>query len=320
MIRTFIKDVPVPTAGLALGVVATGKLTGPYIPGIEAVCAAISAILIALVTIKALVCRKALAADLHQPVQAAVFGTFFMTYMQLSTYLAILSVPIGRIVWFAAVIGQFVLMIWFTKERILEFKLGDVFATWFVCYVGIIVGSVTSLALELTGIGQGLFWFGFIAYIALLFLVTARHAKLSLTAGAAPTFCIYAAPMSLSLAGYLAVYSNPNILFVAVLEVLAQLLFVVVLTQLPKFLRGGFFPSYAAMTFPFVITATALGNALAVLNTQGLQLPWICNAIFYVETIFAGLMTLFVLGCFVRFFFQKAAALHTAKTAQAKAA
>ena len=81
MIRTFVKDVPVPTAGLALGVVATGKLTGPYIPGIEAVCAAISAILIALVTIKALVCRKALAADLHQPVQAAVFGTFFMTYM-----------------------------------------------------------------------------------------------------------------------------------------------------------------------------------------------------------------------------------------------
>lgn len=74
------------------------------------------------------------------------------------------------------------------------------------------------------------------------------------------------------------------------------------------------------MTFPFVITATALGNALAVLNTQGLQLPWICNAIFYVETIFASLMTLFVLGCFVRFFFQKATALHTAKTAQAKAA
>ncbi len=73
MIRTFVKDVPVPTAGLALGVVATGKLTGPYIPGIEAVCAAISAILIALVTIKALVCRKALAADLHQPVQASGF-------------------------------------------------------------------------------------------------------------------------------------------------------------------------------------------------------------------------------------------------------
>lgn len=320
MIRTFVKDVPVPTAGLALGVVATGKLTGPYIPGIEAVCAAISAILIALVTIKALVCRKALAADLHQPVQAAVFGTFFMTYMQLSTYLAILSVPIGRIVWFAAVIGQFVLMIWFTKERILEFKLGDVFATWFVCYVGIIVGSVTSPTLELTGIGQGLFWFGFVAYLVLLFLVTARHAKLSLTAGAAPTFCIYAAPMSLSLAGYLAVYNSPNILFVAVLEVLAQLLFLVVLTQLPKFLRGGFFPSYAAMTFPFVITATALGNALAALSTQRLQLPWICHILFYGETIFAGLMTLFVLGCFVRFFFQKAKALHTTKITQAKAA
>ena len=173
MIRDFLKEVPVPTAGLALGVVAIGKLIGPHNSYFEITCAAISIVLIALVTAKALFCRKALANDLHQPVQAAVFGTFFMTYMQLSTYLAPISLPAARVLWFAAVIGQFVLMVWFTRERYLEFKLGDVFATWFVCYVGIIVGSVTSPAVDMIAIGKALFWFGFVAYIVLLFLVTA---------------------------------------------------------------------------------------------------------------------------------------------------
>ena len=129
MIRDFLKEVPVPTAGLALGVVAIGKLIGPYNSYFEITCATISVVLIALVTAKALLCRKALAHDLHQPVQAAVFGTFFMTYMQLSTYLALISLPVARVLWLAAAIGQFVLMAWFTRERYLEFKLGDVFAT-----------------------------------------------------------------------------------------------------------------------------------------------------------------------------------------------
>ena len=91
MIRDFLKEVPVPTAGLALGVVAIGKLISPYNSYFEITCVTINVVLIALVTAKALLCRKALAHDLHQPVQAAVFGTFFMTYMQLSTYLALIS-------------------------------------------------------------------------------------------------------------------------------------------------------------------------------------------------------------------------------------
>ena len=121
MTRDFLKEVPVPTAGLALGVVAIGKLISPYNSYFEITCTTISIVIIALVTAKAVLCRKALAHDLHQPVQAAVFGTFFMTYMQLSTYLALISLPSARVLWFAAVIGQFILMAWFTRERYLEF-------------------------------------------------------------------------------------------------------------------------------------------------------------------------------------------------------
>lgn len=305
MIRSFLKNVPVPTAGLALGAVALGKLVGTWSPYIEAVCAFLSMVFILLVTAKALVCPDQLRADLKQPVQAAVFGTFFMTYMQLSTYVSMFQLQLAQVIWMLAVIGHFVLMAWFSVLRMRAPKLQDVFATWFVCYVGIIVGSVTSPAVQMTLLGQGLFWFGFVAYAALLVLVTLRYVKHEVPAPAAPTFCIYAAPMSLSLAGYLAVYSDPNIWFVLCLEILAQVLFFMVLTQVPEFIRAGFFPSFAAMTFPFVITATALQGSLSVLRSAGIMFPEVLDVLFYFECAFACGMTLFVGTCFVRFLAQK---------------
>ena len=298
----FLKDVPVPTAGLALGVVALGKLMGGYALWAEWVCASVALVLILLVVAKLVLCPSHLRNDLKQPVQAAVFGTFFMTFMQLSTYIVSVSLVAARVVWGIAVLGHFVLMAWFTVERLRAFSLKDVYATWFVCYVGIIVGSVTSPAVAMVQVGQALFWFGFIAYAMLLILVTVRYGKHEVARGAAPTFCIYAAPMSLSLAGYLAVYEVPNVAFVVIVELLAQALFIMVLTQVPKFIRGGFFPSFAAMTFPFVITATALSGCLETVRGSGIFLPLVCDVVLYVEMAIALGMTCFVLGHFCKLF------------------
>lgn len=302
MIRSFLAKVPVPTAGLALGLVAAGKLFGGYLAWLEYGCAAIALTLILLVSAKAVFCPKEFKEDLKQPLLAAVFGTYFMTFMQLSTYLAPFVLVVAQVVWIVAVAGHFALMAWFTYQRVTNRALTDVFATWFVCYVGIIVGSVTSPEVHFEFIGQGLFWFGFGAYAILLVLVTLRYAKYLVPKAAAPTFCIYAAPMSLSLAGYLAVYDQPNVVFVVVLEVLAQVLFLLVLTRLPKFLRSGFFPSYAAMTFPFVITATALSGALMAIRAAGIALPVACDMLLYGEMVFALAITVFVLGHYIRHF------------------
>lgn len=298
MLRAFLKTVPIPTAGLALGVIALGKLLGTYIPAIEPVCALLALALILLVTARIVMCPRAVAADLAQPVQAAVFGTFFMTYMQLATYLPAASLDAARVLWVAAVIGHFALMVWFTVQRVRNLRLEDVYATWFVCYVGIIVASVTSPAVQLQGLGRAIFWFGFVAYLALLVIVTVRHARLQLAAPAAPTFCIYAAPMSLSIAGYLSAFTTPSAPFVLVLELAAQALLLVVLFRLPRLLRGGFFPSFAAMTFPFVITATALTKALALFRSSGFAVPAVADVLLAAEVILAAVMTTYV---FVRF-------------------
>ena len=81
--------------------------------------------------------------------------------------------------------------------------------------------------------GHLLFWFGFACYVVLLGLVTYRYMKHEIPESARPLFCIYTAPMSLSLVGYLATAPQPNLVFVLAMLVLAQVLFAVVLSRSP---------------------------------------------------------------------------------------
>ena len=77
-------------------------------------------------------------------------------------------------------------------------------------------------------------------------------------------------------------------------KVFSYALWAVVLFRLPKFLALKFYPSFAAMTFPFVICATALGKALACLTDAGWAVP---HALFFLAGIEAALATVMV--CYV---------------------
>ena len=170
--------------------------------------------------------------------------------------------------------------------------------------MGIVVGSVTSPTFGMEALGQALFYGGFVCYLALLVIVTLRYAKLGVPEGARPLFCIYAAPMSLSLAGYLTVTPEPNLAFALVLAVLAQALFALVLVRLPKLLKLPFYPSYAAMTFPFVITAIALGKVLNLAAANGFAVPAAFEVLVAAETLFATVMVLDVAARYLGYFYK----------------
>ena len=87
--------------------------------------------------------------------------------------------------------------------------------------------------------------------------------------------------------------------------VLAQALFAVVLSRLPVLLRLRFYPSYAAMTFPFVITATALGKALAFFQANGLAVPEVLNVLFAAEAAVSVVMVGYVFIHYLHFFFMR---------------
>ncbi len=296
--KAFLKHIPIPTGGVALGLAALGILLKPQSTVAYAACGICALALLLLLAGRAIVDFPSLRKDFDNPILASVSATTLMAVMQLSTYMAPLAYVPALILWAAAVCLHIALIVWFSVRHVVKFDLKKVYPTFFICYVGIIVASVTSPVYGLEALGTIFFWFGFAAYAALLVLVTVRYALHPVEEGARPLFCIYTAPMSLSLAGYLAVCPQPHIVFATVLAIAAQLLLVVVLIRLPLFLRLKFYPSYAAMTFPFVITATALDRTLGLLANAGIIYPTTLHILVGIETALACAMVGYV---FVRY-------------------
>ena len=223
-----IKSIPIPTAGVSLGLAALGNLLQPYSPLMKYTCGILAAILLAMLLIKILRYPKLVHADMTgNPILGSVAATFFMTTMQLCVYIKDFAPFLCEAIWLAAVAAHAILIIWFSKNFMLN-----------------------------------IFWFGFVAYMLLLALVTYRYLHHPIPEAAKPLICIYTAPMSLSLAGYFAVVPDKNFLLITVMQIAAQGLFFFILSLMPRLLRLPFYPSYAAFTFPFVITASALRLSL----------------------------------------------------------
>ena len=303
--RDIIKKVPIPTAGVALGLAALGNLLQPYTEIAHGLCGGLSLFLVSMLVAKVILFPSMIRSDLQNSILASVSATFFMTLMQLAGYLAPVAIVPAFGLWCAAIVGHFTLMAWFTAHYIRRFKLSEVFPTYFICYVGIIVAAVTSPAFGMEAFGRGIFWFGLACFAVLLATVVARYLKHEIPEPARPLFCIFAAPLGLSLVGYLAVTPNPDPLFVGVLMGLGQVMLVGVATQLPKFLALKFYPSYAAMTFPFVISAMAFGKGVQALYAAGVAIPAlpVVEALIALETVFAAVMVTYVFVHYMKFFF-----------------
>ena len=287
-----IRNVPIPTAGVMLGLAALGNLLAPWSLLLKYACGLGAVFLGALLLLKIILHPQVMKNDLNgNSIFASVFATFFMAVMQLCTYIHPFFPFAAETVWFGAVAGHFLLMAWFTWRYMMNFALRDVFPTYFIAYVGVIVASVTAPVFGRHAMGEIIFWFGFAAYMVLFALVTARYcSRHKIADPAKPLFCIYAAPMSLSLAGYLASVEEKSLLMIAVMQVLAQLL------RLP------FYPSYAAFTFPFVITAIALRQTLAYVRGLGIVLPEALDALAAAEIVLAAVIVAYVFLRYVRFF------------------
>ena len=108
---------------------------------------------------------------------ASVFCTSTMALMLLAGYLKPYISVVADVIWYAAIVLHVVLMLYFTAKFILKLQMKKVFASYFFVYVGIVVASVSAPAFGATGLGTGIFWFGFVALLALLVLVTYRYAK-----------------------------------------------------------------------------------------------------------------------------------------------
>lgn len=268
-----IKKIPVPMAALMLSFAALGNLIQTYSETLRTILGAISIIIAILLTVKFLTFPKLVGEELKNPVAASVLPAYSMGIMLIATYLKPLNAQLGSITWYIGVLIHIILMIDFTIKYVFKFDLKKVFASWFIVYVGLAVASVTAPAFDRSNIGRIIFWFALIAYFILMFLVIKRYKNFKdIPEPARPTFAILAAPASLCLAGYMSSFENKSLGLVYLLLILAQVTYFLVLSQLGKLLKSKFYPSFAAFTFPLVISGIGLKltNKFLVESNKGI--------------------------------------------------
>ena len=296
--KDMIKKVPIPFCGVMLGFAALGHLLQSYGEGIRSVCGIMAAFILILVLLKLIMFPQMIKEDMKNPIMASVSGTFSMALMLLSTYVKPYIGAAAKYIWFFAIALHIVLIVYFTVKFVVKLDLTKVFASYYIVYVGIAVAAVTAPAYEQLAVGTVAFWFGFVTLIALLILVTIRYVKCpNVPEPAQPLFCIYAAPTSLCIAGYVQSVTPKSRTFLLAMLAVATVIYIIALVKAIGYLKLKFYPSYAAFTFPFVISAIATKQTMACLAKMEQPLP-ILKPVVLVETIIA---TVLVIYTFIRF-------------------
>lgn len=303
--KDYIKKVPIPLCGVMLGTAALGNLLQSYSEGVRWVCGIVAGLLLVLVLLKLILFPKAVKEDLGNPIMASVAATFPMALMLLSVYGKPFIGQAAFAIWLLAILLHVVLIVYFTVKFIVKLQLPKVFASYYIVYVGIAVASITAPAYEQQAIGTAAFWFGLVCLIALLVLVTVRYVKCpNVPDPAKPLICIYAAPMSLCVAGYVQSVTPKSASFLLGMFAVACVLYIFGLVKAVQCLKLPFFPSYAAFTFPFVISAIAAKQTMACLTKLERPMP-VLNVIVLIETVIAVILVVYVLVRFLQFIFAK---------------
>lgn len=296
----FLKKYPLPIAGLILAILALGNLLKPYGEGLRTVLGLIGGILYLIYLIKLIVFNTKLSEALEHPVVASVFPAFTMATMLVPTYIKPYAPALVPVIWYIGVIGHVVLYLWFSKNHVLNFSIKKVFPSWYIVYVGIAVGSVSSPAVEQLKVGQIAFWLAFVSYFAILPFVLYRVWKVGeIPEPAKPTLIVLSAPASLLLAGYLSAFEVKSATMVYLLATLSYLFYFIALYYLPKLMMSKFSPSFSAFTFPLVISAIA-GKMFAGYMKAGTVLAMLVK----VQEAVAFCIVVFVLFHYMRFLFK----------------
>ncbi|MCT4594145.1 MAG: TDT family transporter [Anaeromicrobium sp.] len=293
--KDYIKSIPLPIAGLMLGLAACGNLVSSYGLIFKYICGFFSFSILFLLIFKIILLPKVVSKELENPIVNSVFLTLPMAVMILSTYIIKFHYTMAFLIWSLGLGLHILLLIDFTKKYILNFNMTKVFPSYFIVYAGIVVGSITCVPYKLQHIGKIIFYFGLTSYIILLPIVIYRLIKLKITKEPAmPTVLIMAAPGSLCLAGYLSSFSHKNETLVYGLLGLSLLMTLYALIRSIKLLSLRFYPSYSAFTFPFVISAIAMKKSIGYLTSLNVNTT-ILKYIFKIEELFAISMVFYVL-------------------------
>lgn len=292
-----IKNIPIPVCGLILALLSLGNLTQDIHPYLKVIFGGIGIIFLILILLKLIFYTDRIKIDLENPVIASSSGTFSMSLMILSTYIITFKPTIAYALWIIGITLHIMLMIYFTYHFIMHnFNISNVYPTYWIVFVGITMGAITSNVHGVAEIGFVFFIMGFIAMIITLPLVIYRYVRYpDIPDANKPLICIFTAVLSILIVGYLNSASNTSVEFVSVLYIFACIFYVIALLKFIEYRNLDFYPSFAAFTFPFVISALATKGILKIKHNL------ILNCILEIEIAIAAVIVVYILIRYIKF-------------------
>ena len=207
--------------------------------------------------------------DLHNPVIASAFPSFFMAAFLFAGRLPLAQTGLS-IAWIG-LLGLYIAYIIFFSLRFLRpLVLEQVYPSWFVVYVGPAISLATvpdsipnsskALILGLTGL----------ATLSLFPLILWRIRRLTIPQPVLPILAILAAPLALLITSSIKSGQRPDTILLVGLLVFSQLFFFFALGLFAKLVKKGFVPLFAAFSFPLVNSVNAFKTATTSLGLVNL--------------------------------------------------
>ena len=119
--KNMIRQIPIPIAGVILGITSLGNLIQEYSETLRLICGGIGALLAVFLLLKFIIHPRQIVEDYQSSIIASVSATIFMSVMQLSTYAYPYIGQLAYGLWLLAIISHLILMVWYAKK----FLFGD---------------------------------------------------------------------------------------------------------------------------------------------------------------------------------------------------
>lgn len=302
--RNLFQVVPIPISGLMLGLVSLGNLfLSMGHTAFGHVCFFIGIFLFLLIIGKLIFAFSSILTEMQNPIIASVSPTFTMGTLSISSGLHYYGVHefVIHMIWILAATTQVFIIFYFVRTFIWKKRItiSDIYPSWLIMFVGTAVMPLT--ASDLSGIfTKAIVIFAVCALIVLVpILILRGFVRKDLPEPTIPMLTILAAPASISLAAYFQQFES-RFGIVLTLFIVAQILYLLVLSKLPSALQLPFYPSYAAFTFPLVISATATNGVIHYFEQNGLSTSWL-ETYFYFQLTFSAIIVFYVLIRYINY-------------------
>lgn len=261
MFITALKRTPIAISGLAIGIMALSNVFYHINFKTLGLCSfIISCTIILLFIMKWIIYPSMFLKELKNIHTFAISPTFPMTLMILASIIKqeyTVQSQLLNVLWYAAILLHISLIIIFISRYAFRNFKSWPNTSWFVMFVGTGVISETSTAFNET-LGHVSTIFGTVCLVVILAYVLISKSWQTYNQEQFPMVIIMSAPAALCLNGYILNNTTYSNVYVIVLLILSQVLFIFTLIFLPKILQRGFKVSFSAMTFPWVTTAASL--------------------------------------------------------------